>query len=835
MLTRKVILISILIISFMFSSCTVQKKEEDLTLWAAPNTVKIMQNEKNVEKNPAVIQVESAKNEYENAQFIITPKADVKYYNITLTDLKNSKGEIFSKKNITIYNQHYVNIYTSSNGLFPMGYYPDPLVPLEKAIEKNENNIKAGNNQGIWFTFYVPKDTVSGDYKGEATLNLDGEETKIPVTLTVWDFSLTDESHLGSSFNIWTYPFLDMLTPESKFNTEELYKIYYDFFLDYRISTTFLPNYKYTKPELYVAELKKYANNPKVTNYNLPTSIIYQVKNGLTYGNVNIEQLNDILTEIIRQSILDKTNYVKKAYLYVTAIDEPSPDRYDMVKQVDSSFKVLKYKLAHQLGADYTNGRYTNLSKTYIDELIATIKNIPHVVTAKYDTSLDGYVNTFCPTIDYLNGEKSFKVYSDSAKKNAGHVWSYTCVGPKSPYPSYHIDDNLISSRIMPWIQKKMGIEGNLYWAVNLTMKMYPDGTYGQADVWEDVHLYPDVNGDGQLVYPGSRYNQDEPVTTIRLQSIRDGYEDYEYLWQLEQELNKASEKYGVKLDLNNYISDLNYKLFEGTVPIVDSDALKAARKEIAELILLLKSDVNGVFLLNGVNSANKTATATVITVKNVEVITNGKPLTNYREIKNGYIYTITVPVSTKSNIIEVIFKKDNKQFTVSRLLSNDVKKLFDFEIDREMKRITVVPESKSILSISNNTELGFVTQGKKSLLLQIKNESQNYWSSPSFEISFKDKALDITDTLAVCFDVVNPNLQVPSFGIELIDNEKNTLILNDSFCIENGKSTLRFNIPTSKIFKFKNVVAMKFNIGNIPQNNTNYKIYIDNIFSVNK
>jgi hypothetical protein len=182
-----------------------------------------------------------------------------------------------------------------------------------------------------------------------------------------------------------------------------------------------------------------------------------------------------------------------------------------------------------------------------------------------------------------------------------------------------------------------------------------------------------------------------------------------------------------------------------------------------------------------------------------------------------------------------VIFKKDNKQFTVNRLLSNDVKKLFDFEVEKEMKQTTVVPESASILSLSNNTDLAFVTQGKKSLLLQIKNASQNYWSSPSMEISFKDKPLDITDTLAVCLDVINPNLQTPSFGIELIDNEKNSLILNDSFCTENGKSTLRFNIPTSKIFKFKNVVAMKINIGNIPQNNTNYKIYIDNIFSVNK
>ncbi|MBU0606401.1 MAG: DUF4091 domain-containing protein, partial [Armatimonadetes bacterium] len=45
------------------------------------------------------------------------------------------------------------------------------------------------------------------------------------------------------------------------------------------------------------------------------------------------------------------------------------------------------------------------------------------------------------------------------------------------------------------------------------------------------------VNGDGWLVYPGPDWT---PWPSVRLENIRDGIEDYEYLWLLRERAPKS-------------------------------------------------------------------------------------------------------------------------------------------------------------------------------------------------------------------------------------------------------------------------------------------------------
>ena len=39
--------------------------------------------------------------------------------------------------------------------------------------------------------------------------------------------------------------------------------------------------------------------------------------------------------------------------------------------------------------------------------------------------------------------------------------------------------------------------------------------------------------GDGSLLYPAKKFGSTEPISTLRLESIREGQEDYEYLWMI--------------------------------------------------------------------------------------------------------------------------------------------------------------------------------------------------------------------------------------------------------------------------------------------------------------
>jgi hypothetical protein len=94
---------------------------------------------------------------------------------------------------------------------------------------------------------------------------------------------------------------------------------------------------------------------------------------------------------------------------------------------------------------------------------------------------------------------------------------------------------------MVPWITWKYKINGILYWALDYWTQT--------ADPWLDPVTYLSgflcsrggvLNGEGSLLYPGNRVRRhtgqpdvDGPVSSIRFELLREGIEDYEYLWLL--------------------------------------------------------------------------------------------------------------------------------------------------------------------------------------------------------------------------------------------------------------------------------------------------------------
>lgn len=88
-------------------------------------------------------------------------------------------------------------------------------------------------------------------------------------------------------------------------------------------------------------------------------------------------------------------------------------------------------------------------------------------------------------------------------------------------------------------MQKDYGLAGNLYWETVFWTR-YRDEVREKTDVYEgDPMHFPGDNGDGYLVYPGDVYGIDGPVGSIRLESIRDGLEEYEMLADLENAMRR--------------------------------------------------------------------------------------------------------------------------------------------------------------------------------------------------------------------------------------------------------------------------------------------------------
>lgn len=151
-----------------------------------------------------------------------------------------------------------------------------------------------------------------------------------------------------------------------------------------------------------------------------------------------------------------------------------------------------------------------------------------------------------------------------SARRRAGEkTWLYVCCGPRPPYANFFIDEPGIDHRILFWQAWQRHCTGLLYWESNYWHGMIPAGANEPRwpDVpWEQtkVATYREfkVNGDGFLIYPGPNWT---PWPSVRLENIRDGIEDYEYLCLLREYAPQSKELFvgnDISQDFTHFTKD---------------------------------------------------------------------------------------------------------------------------------------------------------------------------------------------------------------------------------------------------------------------------------------
>ena len=119
---------------------------------------------------------------------------------------------------------------------------------------------------------------------------------------------------------------------------------------------------------------------------------------------------------------------------------------------------------------------------------------------------------------------------ADTCESNAGaRAW-----------PSYMIGVAAPVNRVFQWLAYLYRVDGELYWGVNAADRIYTDPSNSS---WQN-QLVAGGNGDGSLTYPGRPAQIGGatfvPVASLRLKHIRDGMEDLEYLFVLEETLDKV-------------------------------------------------------------------------------------------------------------------------------------------------------------------------------------------------------------------------------------------------------------------------------------------------------
>lgn len=208
-----------------------------------------------------------------------------------------------------------------------------------------------------------------------------------------------------------------------------------------------------------------------------------------------------------------------------------------------------------------------------------------------------GGVQTWCPQFTEFNSPElrekyaSRQLVSNTQRASGENVWWYGCITPSSPFPSYHADANLINSRLLSWMQFDYGIEGNLYWDVCYYQKYLSSGRITTRDIWNDSNTYADCNGDGQLLYPGSTYGLKAPISTLRLESIREGNEDYEYFWMIDQKVKAYNLVHSTNLSTPTLLKSFFEGLFTDMKPINTPELFASKRASLLDLAEKMEKD----------------------------------------------------------------------------------------------------------------------------------------------------------------------------------------------------------------------------------------------------
>lgn len=675
----------------------------ETVVWTASGAEKFMRGmDYSVYHDNCALKISAFRNEREAAQIMISA-AETGEYTLELSDLKSSNGDVLSKDSFAVYHEKYITIETiyDSGVLTPAGEYPDALLPYENALLYDENYVQKGKNQGIWVELKADATQAAGTYTGEFEVTFLTETYKVPVEVTVYDYTLSDDAQAITCFEgLYSeipYGELDA--------TAEMMEKYYDFFLDHRVSIRLLPTHSALQDGYDISEVDDFLEkvieadaDPRCTLFTIPT---ISGSNPADYGITDtqhllgVESYKEWVMEMALKSLEVGKSLFSKAYTYMTFCDE-----YDDIQRTpDGAARVYhNYTLINVCGEEVIEwmksgetskiyGRSRTFTKPedmeqaeferLLAEISEGVRGIRHILTGTSMTLLENYCEekgykvpavSFVPTIDKFNSENSRNALQDYAEEAGGEVWTYTCVNPNNPYPTYHLEDALVSARLLGWMMYDYDIVGNLYWRTILYSYVgYPSSSdkFIVEDCYNEPLRFPTMNGDGWLVYPGRQYGVYGPVASMRLKAICDGNEDYDLLYALEEYSRQRGVNEAGFDSVFKYLSSNMYITGDTRVDYAGDpiEGLYQNRDVLAQLLALAS---NTGTVIENIRKSGNNVVVTVSAPSGTTLTANGEALTATSTQDGISKYQVKMQLSGATNTFTLTANNGEKTYETS-------------------------------------------------------------------------------------------------------------------------------------------------------------------------
>ncbi|MDO8587466.1 MAG: DUF6067 family protein [Armatimonadota bacterium] len=545
-MNRVLCLLVVLIVLPALSLMPVWGLEMSLTsdsfeVWVLDPLVKALPGAEKPAGSPQTVTINAVRNEFESAQIVVLAKSDIRKLTVSVlgsNDLKvtaNFIGLVPVRKGTPETPTEHLIVNAPAE-------VPDPL------LAKRSVSVSEGKVQPIWLTVYVPKDAKPGKYTVDVQVKGDRDMISVPLTINVSPVTLPDERTLyvtnwffadpiarAHGLTKWSEPFWKIL------------ETYAQFMADHRQNVASTPVFELVKPDRDHRGRLAF----DFSDFDRWVELFRKV------GIVTIEG---------HPATPDQENSI--AYSPESG-EKPEQDALARYQRFTSRFFPALQKHLEEKG--------------WLDSYVQHIRDEPVAATAAEYKKMASFVRQYAPKIRIIEASMCTEVagaidvwvvqpphyesavgFLDARRKAGEDVWFYTCCGPRGKYMNRFIDFPLLDVRLLHWANFKYGLTGYLHWGYN----------FWRGDPFNDLepewvgqpYLPP---GDTHIIYPGLR----GPLSSIRLEAMRDGIEDYELLKLLEKKNPKEAKG----------ICDSVVKSFSEYT--LDTSVFRAARSRLVEAL----------------------------------------------------------------------------------------------------------------------------------------------------------------------------------------------------------------------------------------------------------
>ena len=548
-----------------------QPQDAGVRVWVTDALENVMRDAQPPEGAAQEVALEGARAEYESGQIVVRAEEPLRGLAASASALRSDAGALIPAEALRCRFVGYVPVETNTRGTPPEelvaeapGQFPDPL------LEDTQVDVPAGEAQPVWLTVRVPDDAPAGEYRGQVDLTWEGGAATVPVRLTVWDFAVPAERHL--LFTNWFSAGALARRYGVPWYSEEFWTIFERYVIncaEHRQNILWFPpreigcsvdgegnwEFDFSVFDRWVETLERHGVADRVEIAALgghkdgwgSTEFVlhpFSVRDRATGERAQrpAEEVLPHLLPALQEHLRDR-GWLHKTLIHIG--DEPA---------------------IHNL-------KSWREKSDYVRSLAPEIARVEAIEAPDFGDSLEVWV----PKLNHFH---NWRASYERARERGAELWFYTCLHPMGRYPNRFIDYPLIKTRILHWLNWRFNLTGYLHWGL----------IAWNEDPWASTERHNLPPGDSWIVYPGP----EGPVDSIRWESLRDGIEDYEYLWVLADEAARVKGELGAAaeaFDPRQLADDLCHEAVQTVVEYVrDASVLRDIRGRIAQEIVALRA-----------------------------------------------------------------------------------------------------------------------------------------------------------------------------------------------------------------------------------------------------